>query len=373
MSVINKVLRDLDQRKAGDADPHGSTLDGAPAQSVAVRHGTVSLPERTEESAGLPSWLVLLIGAVMGLVLLWILGLVSGWISHAGSNGVLNDPVKPLTPAQVAVAASAAAPASMAVLHASAASAPAVLASAASRLASGVAPAMAASAVSAASRPVQPASQAASAVPRALVAASAPAVAVASATTPAAAAATVAAVYADPVANPQRLQQAWRDALTQAQALWNGGSHDGAIDLVQQALDMAEHAVGTARAPVIPMVPSLVRELARMQIAEGRVAQAYAMLVRLEPQLGQDADIWALRANAAQRLGSHQECIDAYAKALRLRPREARWLLGSAVSMAALGDTANASQMAERARALGPVSKDIWTYLQQAGVKLQDL
>lgn len=371
MSVINKVLRDLDRRRAADGDPHDPQVDPVLAQRVAVRSGTVSLPERAATRSGLPSWLVLLIGALLGLVFLWALGQVSGWGAHLAAP----SPAVVAASAPASVSASASIPAA----PSSAASVPAVAASAASHPASGVVPGMAvaASAAIAASHPVAPASTAA--VPSSNPSTPSPQAVASSiaaapiAATPAAAAATVAAVYADPVTNPQRLQQAWRDALTQAQALWNGGSHDGAIDLLQQALDMAEHAVGTARVPVSPMVPSLVRELARMQMAEGRAPQAYAMLVRLEPQLGQDADIWALRANAAQRLGSHQECIDAYAKALRLRPREARWLLGSAVSMAAMGDTANAAQMAERARAVGPVPKDIWTYLQQAGVKLQDM
>ena len=161
--------------------------------------------------------------------------------------------------------------------------------------------------------------------------------------------------------------------MAQSQALWNNGSHDAAIDLAQQALDMAERALAAnPHLPAAPMMPSLARELARMQLADGNAAPAYALLVRLERVLGPDADVWALRANAAQRLGSHQECIDAYAMALRQRPREQRWLLGSAVSMAALGQTANATAMAERARAVAPISKEVLGYLQQMGVQVRE-
>ena len=183
----------------------------------------------------------------------------------------------------------------------------------------------------------------------------------------------MAAVAADPNANPQRLQQAWRDALTQSQSLWNNGSHEAALDLARQALDMAERALAlNPHVPVTPMMPSLAREVARMELAEGAPGQAYALLVRLEKVLGPDADVWALRANAAQRLGSHQECIDAYAMALRQRPREQRWLLGSAVSMAALGQTTDATAIAERARAVAPISKEVLAYLQQMGVQVRE-
>jgi Flp pilus assembly protein TadD len=116
----------------------------------------------------------------------------------------------------------------------------------------------------------------------------------------------------------------------------------------------------------------MARELGRMLVAEGRPAAALDMLSRLEPTLGREADIWALRGNAAQRLGRHQESVNAYTLALQLRPNEQRWLLASAVSLAVLGQTANASDMAAKAAALGPVSKEVQAYLRQAGVRLAE-
>jgi Flp pilus assembly protein TadD len=107
-----------------------------------------------------------------------------------------------------------------------------------------------------------------------------------------------------------------------------------------------------------------------MLVAQGRPAAALDTLTRLEPQLAKEADIWALRGNAAQRLGRHQESIQAYGTALQLRPNEQRWMLASAVSMAALGQLSNAGDMAARAGALGPISKEVQAYLRQAGVRL---
>jgi cytochrome c-type biogenesis protein CcmH/NrfG len=88
--------------------------------------------------------------------------------------------------------------------------------------------------------------------------------------------------------------------------------------------------------------------------------------------LGREADIWAMRGNAAQRLGKHQDSVQAYTTALQLRPNEPRWMLGSAVSLAALGQTAQAAELADKARALGPISKEVLAYLRQAGVRLTE-
>jgi Flp pilus assembly protein TadD len=95
------------------------------------------------------------------------------------------------------------------------------------------------------------------------------------------------------------------------------------------------------------------------------------MLTRLEPALSAQADLWAVRGNAAQRLARHQESVHAYLRALELRPDEPRWMLGAAVSLAALGRLEEAAVQAERARASATVSPEILTYLRQAGVPMK--
>jgi tetratricopeptide (TPR) repeat protein len=171
----------------------------------------------------------------------------------------------------------------------------------------------------------------------------------------------------------QRQQQAAREAQAQAQALWNSGAHDNAIDLLQQAVATAERSAQSAPgAQATQALASLARELARMQVAQGRPGATVDMLARLEPLLSAEPDIWAVRANAAQRAGRHQESVSAYTTALQARPSEQRWLLGAAVSSAALGQTANAAALAEKAAAVGPVPKDVQAYLRQLGVPLKD-
>jgi tetratricopeptide (TPR) repeat protein len=163
------------------------------------------------------------------------------------------------------------------------------------------------------------------------------------------------------------------EALERAQTLWNTGAREAAIDLLQDAVGVAERAgAGAAYPQGNPVLLPLVRELTRLQLAESRHGAVWDVLTRLEPQLGTASDLWAIRGNVAQRLGRHQDSVHAYMVALQSRPNEQRWLLGAAVSLAALGQTSSAADMADKARAVGVVSPDVLAYLRQMGVPLKD-
>jgi MSHA biogenesis protein MshN len=164
-----------------------------------------------------------------------------------------------------------------------------------------------------------------------------------------------------------------QEALAQAQQLWNAGSRLAAVDLLHEALALAERAsLAGAPSGTNSVVASIARELARMELAEGRVSQVLVLLTRLEPMLSGVADIWAIRGNAAQRLGQHPASAAAYLMALKLRPNEPRWMLGAAVSLAAQGQTAAAAEMAEKARDGGALSPEVASYLRQLGVPLRE-
>ncbi|OGB33798.1 MAG: hypothetical protein A3F78_20695 [Burkholderiales bacterium RIFCSPLOWO2_12_FULL_61_40] len=170
-----------------------------------------------------------------------------------------------------------------------------------------------------------------------------------------------------------RQQQASKDAVAHAQSLWNVGSREAAIEWMEEVVATAERAVAAGATPATTRLLVLpVRELARMQLAQSHPQAVWDLLTRLEPYLGNQADLWAVRANAAQRLGRHQDSVHAYMVALQSRPNEQRWLLGAAVSLAALGQLTSAAEMAEKARAVGSVSKDVLAYLRQTGVPVKD-
>ena len=143
--------------------------------------------------------------------------------------------------------------------------------------------------------------------------------------------------------------------------------------LLREALASAERDHQSGTVPInTSVLSSLAREMARMELAEGRVKEALVMLTRLEPALSGVADVWALRGNAAQRLGRHEESAAAYLQALKLRPNEPRWMLGAAVSLAAQGQIATATELADKARAAGILSPEVAAYLKQLGVNLPE-
>jgi len=166
-----------------------------------------------------------------------------------------------------------------------------------------------------------------------------------------------------PAGAMQRRAQAVQETLGQALALWGAGSREPAVDLLREALASAERAHASDAE-----IEALARELARMELAQGRASAALQLLTRLQPRLQGQADLWALRGNAAQRLGHHEDAVLAYEQALRLRAGEPRWLLAAAVSLTALGQLEAAAQYVAQARSAGPVNPEVLNYLRQAGV-----
>ena len=380
MSVINKMLRDLDSRQATGAVP---ALNPQSRTGIARDTLIVNDSEPASRRPGLPGWALLITAGVV------LLAVAAGvwWYLHQK----VSAPPK-VTPVQLAPKAAPAKP----VIAVAPSPAPLV---AASGTAAAPLPAVAVP-VPVASTPVAPvlanqlgvaladmslrmdsnvkllpnpaktskpkpaAMTRPVAAPKAVKERPSSAKAVKSA-----ASAPAPATLVPP--HPSR-QAPVQEALAQAQSLWSSGSHQAAIDLLYEALATAERANAVdASAANKAVLASLVRELARMELAEGRVSQTLELLKRLEPALSGVADIWAIRGNAAQRLGRHAESVAAYQMALKLRPNELRWMLGAAVSLAAQGQTAAAAELAEKARAGGALTPELATYLRQLGVPLR--
>lgn len=391
MSVINKMLRDLDKRQAVEAAKKGTSGMGA------LRKGTSSVGGFSDGSRPGARQTILWGGALTLAVAagaLW-------WMQNAPAGGPLPAQAErtaapsvapaatvvpqPVLPASAAVDALASVQPAVPFALPEVAAVPASMPSAPlAQIAPVVTAASAVPAVTAAAPrppvsatpkapPVAPTPGASAVAPPPNKTASAAALTYSTAPANPATknAATVAAI--DPIQLAQRQQQAGREALAHAQTLWTSGSRDLAIDLLQQAEAAAEHASQANPMPSNTQhLAAVVRELSRMLLAQGRATAAMDMLVRVEPQLAGEPDIWAIRANVAQRLGRHQDSLQAYTVALKSRPAEPRWLLGAAVSLAALGQTAQATEMAEKARLAGPISKEVQSYLRQMGVNLKE-
>lgn len=168
-----------------------------------------------------------------------------------------------------------------------------------------------------------------------------------------------------PKATSSQRQVAGDETVAVARALWNGGARAEAFATLREALAVAEGARNAAA------VAPIARELARLEVADNRPQAALDLLRRLEGTLAEDAEGWALRGNAEQRLALHGDSARSYLAALRMRPAESRWMLGAAISLAAEGKVDEAQAWAERARERGAMSPAIATYLQQLGVEVR--
>lgn len=379
MSVINKMLRDLDQRQATAQPAHHQPAGVAPGTAPVGRPSSGGNPARRWLLLGL----LMAVAAVAVAAALWWQsgGQLSGSVSLASAPPVAPPAAQtaalptapPVSPASAPASTPEAVPPALSGPEApKATESAAVQPDASGAMVLRMEPSLSARrALDALLSTPAPAPSSVVAAAPAAPERSKPRSAAASA--PAVVASNVPTLVGDSTPVLQRQQQAGGDALAQAQALWASGSRDAAIDLVLQSIAVAERAAKSAGGTgTNPVLLPLVRELARMQLAEGRYGVVWETLVRLEPLLGNQSDLWAIRANAAQRLGRHPDSVHAYMMALQSRPDEQRWLLGAAVSLAALGQTTSSAEMADKARAQGPVSKDILAYLRQAGVPLKD-
>lgn len=370
MSVINKMLRDLDQRQA--AAGSGQAI----ARTPAALGATIPVLQRKR----LGPWIWGIALALVGL-LAW-----AAWmLANPSLSGAVPAPPA-ASPAAVTAAIPAPSPAPAASEPASVASAPARVlidghGDVQLRMENALSAQSALDALALTPPPAPVRAQPSVVAQSALTAKPQPVPGTPAATaprpippsTPAEPASRSTIPLSSHTAIARRAPLAGAEALAQAQSLWNGGSADAAIEVLTAALGVAETQIraGTDAAGN-PALLTLVREWTRMQLASGRYGAVWEMLTRMEPVLGATPDIWAIRANAAQRIGRHQDSVHAYMAALQVRPDEQRWLLGAAVSLAAMGQTTSAAELVSKARALGPINKSIAAYLRQSGVSLPD-
>lgn len=314
MSVINKVLRDLDQRLASNRT-HSLNQSAAPGSPLRLNTRSILAVAKNENP---PLWQTLVVG---GITLFLVGQAVWWWVKPVP---IAPPPPMPIPRLQPLVAAPPPVPVPVAAV-----SAP---------IAGASIPASAP-----ASAPIS-------------IAASAPSKPVPAVSTPSSA-------PSSPPATVQSLPKpASTKTATPAAKSASAAASAPALSASQQA---AQNEAALA-----------LRDTVRQQLVRGDYTGIWNTLSHLEESpsslKNNNSDLWAIRANAAQRLGRHQECVHAYLVALEANPNEPRWLLGAAVSLAALGKTAQASEMAERARSLAPINKDVLNYLRQSGVSLND-
>lgn len=160
------------------------------------------------------------------------------------------------------------------------------------------------------------------------------------------------------------------DAL--AAALAADPAHDGArqtlaaLLLERGALDEARRLLEEGLA-LSPAHPRFALALARILIERGDHAGALSALARVPPS----AESELLRGGALQRLGRHAEAADAYRAAVRDSPENGAAWLGLAISLEALGREPEAAAAYRRAAASGTLAPGARDYAEQRARALQ--
>lgn len=116
---------------------------------------------------------------------------------------------------------------------------------------------------------------------------------------------------------------------------------------------------------VQPAIIAWAMSLARLQADRGDFAAAWQTLQESLPAAGASADYQGFAAHLLQRLGRQREAAEYYATASRLAPSDGRWWLGLGLALDAEGRSTEAREAWLRARAAGNLSPELARLLEQ--------
>ena len=89
---------------------------------------------------------------------------------------------------------------------------------------------------------------------------------------------------------------------------------------------------------LLPAQASMAFMLARLYAEQGKNAAALQLLERVQPQAGGDPDYAAFMAALYQRTGRNSDAIKSFRQAISARPTEGRWWAGLGISLEAEND-----------------------------------
>ena len=111
--------------------------------------------------------------------------------------------------------------------------------------------------------------------------------------------------------------------------------------------------------------PDFAMALARIFIERKDLPGALAALDGSASAAAGVADFHTLRGTVLQRLGRHAEAVDAYRASLQLQSANPHAWLGVGISLEALGRRAEAAEAFRRALAAGPLTPEVKSYAEQ--------
>ena len=120
-----------------------------------------------------------------------------------------------------------------------------------------------------------------------------------------------------------------------------------------------------------PAQPTFALALARIHAAERDYAAALAVIDRAAPIGEGSADFQAFRGAMLQRLGRHEEALVAYQNAVRDGTPPATAWIGYAISLEAVGKRSEAAQAYRRALTVGPIAAEAREYAESRARALE--
>lgn len=143
-----------------------------------------------------------------------------------------------------------------------------------------------------------------------------------------------------------------RQALRQAIAA-NSANHDARLLLAGLLVDANNNAEAAALLgqglEIVPGHSGFSIALARLQVANGRVDEALSTMEKGVSSAGGDAEYHAYLAALLQKQGRHDEAVQHYITALRSNPSMPSWLIGVGISLQAINKTTDATEAFQRA------------------------
>lgn len=152
------------------------------------------------------------------------------------------------------------------------------------------------------------------------------------------------------------------------QALKLDPTHDAARQTLVGLLIEAKHSEEAIRhlqagLALDPRQPALAMLLARLQIEGG--GNGVDTLLRTLPYAGNNADYHAFLAGALQRAQRHREAAEQYQAALRAAPGNGVWWMGLGMSLQAERRNAEALDAFQRARTSGTLSAELQAFVER--------
>lgn len=135
--------------------------------------------------------------------------------------------------------------------------------------------------------------------------------------------------------------------------LVEAGQTDEAIELLRIGLHGQPGQLGWAM------------NLARLQLERRDLGGAWETLDRSLPAAARNADYQGFAAHVLQRLGRNKEAVDYFQAAARLAPSEGRWWLGLGLTLEADGHAAEAREAFARAKSSGTLNAELATLVEQ--------